>query len=96
MTDTVPKVLNNHPIALSLLFILCYLTSPIEIFRLLPIILIRLPVAIGRSVLCYLCPSLFERDVSNDVVIISGAASGLGKLMSRNFAELGATVVMID
>ena len=87
---------SNHPLLLSLVLMLCYLTSPVELLKLLPTILLKFPCVVGRSLLCYVCPSLFERDVSGDVVIITGAASGLGKLMSGKFSKLGAKVVMID
>eukprot|EP00795_Rhopilema_esculentum_P008576 gene8576-14584_t len=36
------------------------------------------------------------KDVSNEVVLITGAGSGIGRLMAFRFAKLGATVVCSD
>ena len=33
-----------------------------------------------------------KKDVRNEVVLVTGAGSGIGRLMSMRFAELGATV----
>lgn len=33
-----------------------------------------------------------KKDVRNEVVLVTGAGSGIGRLMSLRFAELGATV----
>lgn len=37
-----------------------------------------------------------RKDVSNEVVLITGAGSGLGRLLSFKMAKLGATVVCVD
>lgn len=37
-----------------------------------------------------------ERDVSNDVVLITGAGHGIGKELAQQYAKLGATVVCWD
>lgn len=37
-----------------------------------------------------------RKDVSHDTVLITGAGSGLGRLMSQRFAELGCCVVLWD
>lgn len=37
-----------------------------------------------------------ERDVSNDVVLITGAGHGIGKELAQNYSALGATVVCWD
>ncbi|TRY75747.1 hypothetical protein TCAL_11108 [Tigriopus californicus] len=41
-------------------------------------------------------PDQFKKDVANDVVLITGAGSGLGRLMAYQFAKLGAIVVSVD
>lgn len=37
-----------------------------------------------------------ERDVSGDVVLITGAGHGIGKELAQQYAQLGATVVCWD
>nr|XP_054756410.1 epidermal retinol dehydrogenase 2-like [Lytechinus pictus] len=37
-----------------------------------------------------------KKDVSKDIVLITGGGSGIGRLMSLSFAELGATVIIWD
>lgn len=37
-----------------------------------------------------------ERNVSNDIVLITGAGHGIGKEMSLQYSALGATVVCWD
>ncbi|XP_046855607.1 epidermal retinol dehydrogenase 2-like isoform X1 [Xenia sp. Carnegie-2017] len=37
-----------------------------------------------------------RKDVSNEIVLITGAGSGLGRLMALRFASLGSTVVCVD
>lgn len=37
-----------------------------------------------------------ERDVSNDIVLITGAGHGMGKELSQQYAKLGATIVCWD
>ena len=37
-----------------------------------------------------------KRDVSDEIVLITGAGSGMGKLMAFRFASLGSTVVCVD
>lgn len=41
-------------------------------------------------------PSLMMKDVSSEIVLITGAASGIGKLLALKFARLGAKVVLLD
>ena len=42
-------------------------------------------------------PSLLAKDVSNDTVLITGGAGGLGALMAMKFVKLGAKqIVLID
>lgn len=96
MFSVLSSFVQAHPLALALLLVLSYLTSPVELVKIAPILLIKLPFSILRSSLCFLAPSIFERDVRDDVVFVTGAASGLGKLIAHSFASLGAAVVMID
>ena len=37
-----------------------------------------------------------RKDVSGEIVLITGAGSGIGKLMALRFASLGSTVVCVD
>lgn len=37
-----------------------------------------------------------ERDVSNDIVLITGTGHGIGKELAQQYAKLGATVVCWD
>lgn len=39
---------------------------------------------------------LLYKDVSNDIVLITGAASGLGRLLAIKFAKLGSRVIIWD
>ncbi|KXJ27631.1 epidermal retinol dehydrogenase 2 [Exaiptasia diaphana] len=48
-----------------------------------------------KSVFRFFIPAA-KKDVSGEIVFISGAGSGLGKLMAFKFAQLGAIVVCSD
>ena len=41
-------------------------------------------------------PSGKKKDASKEIVLITGAGSGLGRLMSLEFAKLGAKLVLWD
>lgn len=50
-----------------------------------------------KAILLFFVPKfLLFKDVSQDIVLITGGASGLGRLMAKRFAKLGATVVIWD
>lgn len=51
---------------------------------------------IKALVLFFVPKCLRAKDVSNDIVLITGGASGLGRLMAIKFAKLGAKVVIWD
>ena len=40
--------------------------------------------------------SWYAKDVSNDIVLITGAASGLGRNLALEFAQLGSSLVLWD
>lgn len=55
------------------------------------------------TLLCQIFTSIFrffipvsKKDVSGEIVFITGAGSGLGKLLSLKFAKLGAVVICTD
>lgn len=50
-----------------------------------------------KAILLFFVPKCLRlKDVSNELVLITGGASGLGRLMAIKFAKLGATVVIWD
>lgn len=50
-----------------------------------------------KAILLFFVPKCLRfKDVSNDIVLITGGASGLGRLMAIKFAKLGAKVVIWD
>ena len=50
-----------------------------------------------KAILLFFVPKCLRfKDVSQDIVLITGGASGLGRLLAIKFAKLGATVVIWD
>lgn len=50
-----------------------------------------------KAILLFFVPKCLRfKDVSQDIVLITGGASGLGRLMAMKFAKLGSTVVIWD
>lgn len=50
-----------------------------------------------KAILLFFVPAFLRyKDVSNDTVLITGGASGLGRLMAIRFAKLGAKVIIWD
>lgn len=58
--------------------------------------LIALWYLLKAIVLFFIPKCLRFKDVSNDIVLITGGASGIGRLMAIKFAKLGAKVVIWD
>lgn len=50
-----------------------------------------------KAILLFFVPKCLRfKDVSNDIVLITGGASGLGRLMAIKFAKLGSKVIIWD
>jgi len=50
-----------------------------------------------KAILLFFIPKCLRfKDVSNDIVLITGGASGLGRLMAIKFAKRGAKVIIWD
>lgn len=79
-----------------LLGALSWFTSPKLAVRLLWIIVCKTPYYLTKRILENVAPALCMKNVSSDTVLITGAASGIGKLLAIKFARLGAKVVLLD
>lgn len=50
-----------------------------------------------KAIVLFFIPKCLRfKDVSNDIVLITGGASGLGRLMAIRFAKLGSKVIIWD
>lgn len=50
-----------------------------------------------KAILLFFVPKcLLFKDISQDIVLVTGGASGLGRLLALKFAKRGATVVIWD
>lgn len=63
----------------------------LETFALIAVILWQ----VLKSIFRFVVPGP-RKDVANEIVLITGAGSGLGKLMALKLARLGSTVVCVD
>ena len=74
----------------------CVTTSPQAVARLLLHLAVWLPYHCGRHVASFLAPSFFWKSVQGEVVVLTGGAGGIGKLIATKFAAAGATLVLLD
>ena len=63
----------------------------VETFQVIFLVLWQILTAIARW---FVPPK--KKDVSQEIVLVSGAGSGIGRLMALRFASLGCTVVCVD
>ena len=62
-TSLLHECATAYPLCTLALVYFSYLTSPFALLHLVPIVLIKLPAAVARTVLGFFCPSLFEKSV---------------------------------
>jgi all-trans-retinol dehydrogenase (NAD+) len=41
-------------------------------------------------------PNPFKKSVENETIVITGAGSGIGRLMAQKFSKLGAKIISMD
>lgn len=81
---------------IAVILFVCWLTSPLAFLQLV-LIISKLPFYAGKVLLGFFAPYLVSKDVSNEVVLITGGAGGIGSLMAKKFAALNAkAVVLVD
>lgn len=95
VTDAIVRALPKK-FLLALFLPLAYLTSPKASLYHMYQVLCKVPYYILKRLLENLMPQLFMKSVANDTVLITGAASGIGKLLATKFARLGAKVALLD
>ena len=44
----------------------------------------------------FLFPEKFSKRVDDDTIVITGAGSGIGRLMAQKFSKLGAKIISMD
>lgn len=79
-----------------LLATMSWFTSPGAALRLMWIMLCKTPYFLAKRMIERIAPALCMKDVSSDTVLITGAASGIGRLLAIKFARLGAKVALLD
>lgn len=77
-----------------------FLSSLVELLRFICFFLKGMSICVWYMlkafVLFFIPKCLRAKDVSNDIVLVTGGASGLGRLFAIRFAKLGAKVVIWD
>ena len=44
----------------------------------------------------FLFQSTFKKSIENDTIVITGAGSGIGRLVAQKFSDLGAKIISMD
>ena len=63
-----------------------------------PLVMLALLVySIGLGILKQIVPYKYRcKSVKDEICIVTGSGSGIGKLMSKKFAKLGARLILVD
>jgi len=81
---------------LVLYLIASVLTSPTGALRLFFILFVKTPIAAMKAVVRRIFPALYCKDLTSEVVLVTGAASGMGRKLATKFVQSGSQVIICD